>query len=62
MTTNATAHEARRLALAGLFILSGDQDTENAHAQADGIMASFVRALGYPEVADAYHRVEKRYA
>lgn len=39
-----------------------DSDFEHPHKVADGLLASFVRELGFAELADSYDRVGKWYS
>jgi DNA replication protein DnaD len=42
--------------------LEDQYDTETAHVKADKLISSFVRELGYDELADAFDDIEKWYA
>jgi DNA replication protein DnaD len=42
--------------------LEDQYDTETAHMKADKLISSFVRELGYDELADAFDDIEKWYA
>jgi hypothetical protein len=39
--------------------LEDQYDTETAHVKADKLISSFVRELGYDELADAFDDIEK---
>ena len=39
-----------------------DFDFEYSHSKADGLLASFIRELGFAELADSYNRVGKWYS
>ena len=37
-------------------------DAEDAHAQADQALTDFIRAIGFPEIADEWDKVDKWYS
>lgn len=39
-----------------------DSDFEYSHIEADGLLTSFIRELGFSELADSYDRVGKWYS
>ncbi len=52
----------REEALAKLAELAGDSDTELAHLEADNVLCELLVSLGYLDVVEAYHVVEKWFA
>lgn len=49
-------------AIDDLKALQGDGDTEYQHGKADEILCNLLTYLGYKEVVDEYHKVDKWYA
>ena len=41
---------------------ANNHDTEVAHGIADSVLAELLISLGYEDVVDAYHEVDKWYA
>ena len=42
--------------------LQESNDTESAHAEADGILCTVLKVLGHSELVEEYEKVEKWYA
>jgi hypothetical protein len=52
----------RQEAIEILRELAQDEDTEEAHAKADGVLCSLLRDLGCDDVVEEWHKVRKWYA
>ena len=49
-------------AIAALNKCVQDEDTECAHAEADGVLCNILVELGFQEVVDKYNEIDKWYA
>ena len=45
-----------------LIAIQQRRDREMAHAEADAVLCKLLRKLGYGDVVDEYHKVDKWYA
>ncbi|MFC6743365.1 hypothetical protein [Methylobacterium tardum] len=45
-----------------LAVESVNGDREEAHMQGDGVLCGLLSDLGFDDVAEAYHRIEKWFA
>ena len=49
-------------AIAKLKELQKSGDTEVAHSEADDVLCNLLNALGYTDVTDEYHKIDKWFA
>ena len=57
-----TKEEAKEEALKSLKIHANNPDQEEAHHGADMALCRLLRELGYADVVDEWHKIEKWYA
>lgn len=52
----------REEALEELLEIAKNDDREEAHIDADGVLCELLTSLGYKDVVTAYHNISKWYA